>query len=565
MRFSHILRVLRLNVSPYSPFKYGIKVPTNEEVSRVSDGILDDLTILVGQDPYGRGNEVRMLLGDLVSRAPSELVSDLAFMEHPYPEDSVVGEMLSNVSIRPHQLVLTREERQRISRAGADVSGQLMPDPLQCLAEVAGADDATPVFDAGESLFEELEFTSQTPQRDFVQPERVEPEGCEGRDEEGFMPRPAKRRRVGDSPPVVNPRLEPFLLSPDNPHRTIPIPMTATTPTQVQLLNDANFPQPLPASQNSYVPSTANSRPRDPVQPNPPDTVHRSVRSVEGQGIESHFSPATGRRLDFDEFLALRRVRIDEAMVVETTEAVIDNLAAVEAPPVPKPTAMEVPPDLIDGHTIQVPATDSFPVSRHQYLASLDLLQKHALCRCLSDDSAAIDLVEREFLGGADLILDQDTAILFLPLSTLPLECEGLIAGICNISWRFSHILVIFEAFLISQAFGDYEGNRLISLTFTESISKSVKKLKRSLLIADGVGTKTEDCVVSWAFAENIEEAARLARVYGDMAESRDPTGGLLWQERWWLGERESEDSPLSEFEVRPASLPPPSKLPLPH
>jgi hypothetical protein len=515
-------RVPKLTLLP-SPFKYGSNVPTNEEVSRVSDGILGNLTILIGQNP-SHENEVRGLLTDLVSCVPSELTSDLAFAENTHPEDFVVAGILSNDSIGPHQLVLTREERQRIYRTGADLSGQFLQDPLHRPEGLTSA---------------ELE--------------RVEPKGHEDEDEEGFGPAPAKKRRLGDFSSTVDHGLESFLPPPDTPHHAIPLPMTSITSSrQAELLNDSLVSRPLPDPQKPQVPLIATSQPRDLIQPNLSDTAHQSVRSV--TGIEPSLAPTTGRKRDFDQFLALRGVCLDEPPAATTIETVTDNHRAIEVPPVSQPATTEIPPELMDGVTIQVPAANSLPVSRHQYLASLDLLQKHALCKCLSDDPAAIDLVEREFLGGVDLILDQDTAILFLPLSTLPSECEGLIVGICNISWRYSYILVIFEAFLISQAFG--EDNRLASFVFTEPILKSIKKLKRSLLIADGVGTKTEDCVVSFAFAKNIEEAARLARVYGEMAESRDKTGGLLWQERWWLGERESEDSPLFEFEVRPASSP---------
>lgn len=531
--------MLELTLDLPSPFKYGSKVPTNEEVSRVSVSILDDPTIFIGQD-LSYEDEVRKLLSDLVPRAPPELVSDLVFMECTHSEDSVVAEILSNDNTRPNKLVLTREERRMISRTRAGLSGQLASDPLQRLTGLARSGDTSPVFGGGESPFEELEFDSQTPQCATAQPEYVEPKG-----EEWFVPVPAKKRRLGDFPPVVDPRLKPFLQPPDWPRQTIPPHTTvAVPPRQSELLNNRNLPQPSPAPQNLYIPLNATSQPCDLVQPNLSDTVHQSIRST------------TGKRRDFDGFLTLRGVRLDESPAAMATEAVADIPETVEALPVPQPAVTEVHPDLIDINTLQTTAADPFPVSRHQYLASLDLLQKHALCRCLSDESAAIDLIEREFLGGVDLILDQDTAILFLPLSTLPSECEGLIAGISDISWRYSHILVIFEAFLVSQAFSDCEENRLASFVFTEPILKSVKKLRRSLMIADGVGTKTEDCFLSWAFAKNIEEAARLVRIYGDMAESRDTTGGLLWQERWWLGTRESEGSPLFEFEVRPASFP---------
>ena len=547
--------MLNLTLVLPSPFKYGNKIPTNEEVLRVSDGILDDLTILMAQETHHE-NEVRRLLTDPVSRIPSEPVSDLAFAECTHPEDFAVARILSRDSARPHQLVLTREERLKISRAGAELFDPLAPDPLHILEGPTSADDL--IFDAGEPLFEELEWNLQTPQRGFVQLEHVESNGCESEDEEGLVQAPAKKPRLGDFSPAVDRRLEPFPPPSDRSHHAIPLPMTfVPSPRQAEPLDDIIFPQPLPAPENPDAPSIETSWPRDPAQPNPSDIVHQSVCSATGTGL----TPATGRKRDFDGYLALRGVHVDEPPSAMAIEAIADNPQAMEAPPAPHAT--EVPSDLIDGNTIQIPAADSLPVTRHQYLASLDLIQKHALCQCLSNDPAAIDLIEREFLGGVDLVLDQDTAVMFLPLSVLPSECEGLIVGICDISWRYSYILVVFEAFLISQAFG--EENRLVSFVFTEPILKSIRKLKRSLMIADGVGTKTEDCAVSFAFAKNIEEAARLARVYGDIAESRDITGGLVWQERWWLGERESEDSPLFEFEVRPASSPLNSLCPIVH
>jgi len=553
---THSSSVARFTLVPISPFKYGNKVPTNEEVSRVSEDILNDLTIPVDADP--ERDEARRLLSDLVSPTPLESVSGLSFVEYTHPEDFAVAEILYNDSIRPHQLILTRDERNKISGTGANLSGSPAPDSPQFPAGPAGGDtDTAPDFDGGGSHFEELEFNSQIPQTEFAELEYLQPEGYEGESEDEFLPTPAKRRRLGDFSPVVGSPLESHLVPSDSDrmfHTILPPTAEPTSPRQIEMLNNSHFPQFSPALQNTHVLLGATSQPRDPVRPNPPDTTHHFVPPVTGGAVELSHVPATGSRRDFTEFLALRGVRPNAPPAATTTVAAIDNPLPTKAPQTLQLPLTKIPPDLIDGNTVQLPTTNSLPISRHQYLASLDLLQKHALCRCLSDDPAAIDLVEREFLGGVDLILDQDTALLFLPLSALPSECEGIISGISDISWRYSHILVIFEAFLVSQALGDREENRVVSFAFTEPISKSVKKLKRSLMIAEGVGTKTEDCLVSWAFAKNIEEAARLARVYGDMAEGRDKTGGLLWQERWWLGEREAEDSPLFEFKVRLAS-----------
>ena len=540
-----------------SPFKYGNKVPTNEEVSRVSEGILDDLPILIGQDSHER-DEVLRLLNCLVSPQSSETISSLAFVECTHPEDFMVAVILYNDSIRTHRLVLTRDERRRISGTSTELFHPNIPDSLQLTGPAD--DDMVLDVDGGESFFEGLEFNSQILHGDFAELEYLQPGGREDSDEE-FISVPTKRRRLGDFSPVVDPLPESPLELLDRMRHPTPPLVVEPTPTRVEIPNDRHPPQFSPAPQNARVLPNTTSQPRDPVRKSLPDVYFPPPAT--GQTTELGHAPVTQKRREFIEFLALRGVHLDTPPVATTTETIVENPPLAETLPVLQPSPTETPSDLVDKNTVQLPIADSLPISRHQYLASLGLLQKHSLCRCLSDDPAAIDLIEREFLGGVDLILDQDTAILFLPLSTIPSECEGLITGISDISWRYSHILVIFEAFLISQAFSDGEGNRIASFTYTESVSKSVKKLKRSLAIADGVGTKAVDCLINWAFARDIEEAARLARVYGDMAESRDQTGGSLWQERWWLGEREAEDSPLFEFEVCPAS--PFQMLPLPH
>ena len=555
MRFRPVPRICQFTLVFPSPFKYGSKVPTDEEVSRASENILDDLTIFAGQNPHQR-NEVRRLLSDSVFLPPSELISDLAFVEHTHPEDFVVAEILFHNCVHPCQLVLTRGERQRVPGTSAGLFGQLVPVSPRGSTEPGGA-GTQPISDAGESIFEELEFNSQTPQGNFAELEHLGLGGYEGEDEEEFMTTPTKKRRLGDFSPVIDPCFGSLLLSPNKCKVPYPIPSltpVSSSPRRVQHLNDVGLPQPPLVLQNPQILPDTTSQSRDLVHSNLSGTVHQTAASPTDRIIKPSPAPVLGRGRDFDEFLALRGVHLNEPPATRTTETAVDSSRTTEVPSAPQRTVTEVPPDLIDKNTIQVPVVDSLPVSRHQYLASLDLLQKHALCRCLSDAPAAIDLTEREFLGGVDLILDQDTAILFLSLSALPSECEGLITGISDISWRYSHILIVFEAFLVSQAFGNGEESRIASFVFTEPIVKSVKKLRRSLMIAEGVGTKTEDCVVSWAFAKNIEEAARLARVYGDMAENRDATEGLLWQERWWLGERDAEDLALFEFEVRPSA-----------
>ena len=518
----------------------------------MSGDITDDLPISVGQDPR-QGGEVWKLLNELVSPSSSELTSDLAFTEYMHPEDFAIAEILVDNGFRAHQLVLTRNERYRISSVGVNLSGQIATSSIQHSKGLANVDDV-PSSDADQSP---LGFNLQATRRGPTQPEYLEPGG----DEEEFVQSPAKKRRLGDFSPVAGYRSMSPMLSPDilgtTSRSALSLPTAPLSPRRAEHSRSLS-----PQSGHVLLNKTLHSC--DPVPSRYSNTVYNSESFVVDRVTEPFPAPATGRRQELNGFLALRGVHFNEPpAAANTVETVVENTQSPEALRVPRSIVTDVPSDLIDNNTIRIPEADSFPVSRHQYLASLDLLQKHALCRYLSEQPAGIDLIEREFLGGVDLILDQDSAILFLPLSALPSECEGLITGISDISWRYSHILVIFEAFLTSRAFCDGEENLFVTFTFTEPILKSVRKLKRSLMIAEGVGTKAEDCLISWAFAKNVKEAARLARVYGDMGESRDTTGGLLWQERWWLGEREAEDSPLFEFEVRPPNLL--RGLPLPH
>ncbi|KIP11690.1 hypothetical protein PHLGIDRAFT_38616, partial [Phlebiopsis gigantea 11061_1 CR5-6] len=71
-------------------------------------------------------------------------------------------------------------------------------------------------------------------------------------------------------------------------------------------------------------------------------------------------------------------------------------------------------------------------------LASLDLIQKRGLVRTLSAPQCAVHLIEREYLDGADILLDCETAVMFSPLRTLPTQNDTLMAAINKLSWRFS-------------------------------------------------------------------------------------------------------------------------------
>jgi hypothetical protein len=87
------------------------------------------------------------------------------------------------------------------------------------------------------------------------------------------------------------------------------------------------------------------------------------------------------------------------------------------------------------------------PQSIHKYMASLDFIQKLALVRSLESQECLVDLVERQSLDGVDLILDPQSAIIFISLFILSSQCNKYVERVAAQSWNFHRILVVFEAY----------------------------------------------------------------------------------------------------------------------
>jgi hypothetical protein len=77
----------------------------------------------------------------------------------------------------------------------------------------------------------------------------------------------------------------------------------------------------------------------------------------------------------------------------------------------------------------------------------MSVIQKHELVWELQSEACGVVLVEWHSLGSCDIVLNLDHAILFAPLLALPLQVEALSEHISAQSWRYSEILVIFEAY----------------------------------------------------------------------------------------------------------------------
>jgi hypothetical protein len=194
-----------------------------------------------------------------------------------------------------------------------------------------------------------------------------------------------------------------------------------------------------------------------------------------------------------------------------------------------------------------LPPLGTSPCRNHRYLASVELLQDRSLIRALQLPSLRIELLEREWINGADLVFDCDTALVFAPLSQVlhPSSSRSLKGKLCSLSWRYTHIVVVFK--LLGDGVSGLQclQDEERQANLFARVIKSIKKIYRELALAEAYGTKRSQTVVQLYFVRSIEQAATTTRVLGDIAESRSQFGP--WDDRLWLG--------LDEQEVSFASL----------
>ena len=217
------------------------------------------------------------------------------------------------------------------------------------------------------------------------------------------------------------------------------------------------------------------------------------------------------------------------------------------------------PADIYDSSTIRLPENIIMPQSIHKYMASLDIIQKHALVRSFRSPECLIELVERRSLDGVDLIIDLHSAIIFLSLFTLASQCDKYVERVAEQSWKFRQILVVFEAYSQSYARINEGGQYASTLNsglnaYTPPILKAIKKFRRDLNISAACGTKCQETKMFYAFADSVDEAALFARLYGDFVEAQDDTGGVIWGDRNWLdGDFLEVSIPISTNETYPS------------
>ncbi|EDR04436.1 uncharacterized protein LACBIDRAFT_330568 [Laccaria bicolor S238N-H82] len=217
------------------------------------------------------------------------------------------------------------------------------------------------------------------------------------------------------------------------------------------------------------------------------------------------------------------------------------------------PELLEVrsaPSDIYDRNTLRLPDVRQPPITAHRYMMSLELLQKQTLVRALRSPACSIDLVERDILNGVDLILDPFTAIIFVPLLSLPSQCESVVQQVSYQSWHYARLLVVFEAYPESSSVRPSKGIVSDLYAYTPPVLKAIKKFRRDVSIAEACGMKSPSLMVQYAFADQVQETALFARLFGDEAERRDQTQGAIWGRREWLDEEISETRQCDVLEL---------------
>ncbi|CAK5279337.1 unnamed protein product [Mycena citricolor] len=215
-------------------------------------------------------------------------------------------------------------------------------------------------------------------------------------------------------------------------------------------------------------------------------------------------------------------------------------------------TPVNVTPDSVyDRNTLRL-SSDSWepPSTLHHYMVSMELVQKQGLISCMQSQICHIEFVERESLGGVDVILDTQSAVLFTNLLVLPSTGGDLGHLISRQSWRYRHILVVFEAYPAAYSTHSKSAQSTSELfAYTDPVLKALQKLRRWLSIAGSTGQRCPSSSIVFAFADTVEQSAMFTRHFGNLAEARDESGGMLWGDRVWL----DDESPEGESDLASA------------
>ena len=437
-----------------SPFDFGEREPSTEEVSRTEQNIQVDC--LKDLQDTSHSNRHDTSLSALLSGAYSENPAVPEASEAAWAADDLFT--CSTKTMGEDCFVLTASERRRIHG---------VPDPIPedvCSEEDPEGPPAKRLKQPREAGFIDASSWTSQPrsvrfgERHYIHYEPVE-DLEEGLDDSGVFLPDLQETRVeettcDDPPPIfgdLSSAAEGFLGAD---HDGDVIPDIDPVHTALDDYPPASHSGWLSAGLRNRLPSlepciaTLDDSPPDIVtdldkrlaldaethtdlEKRPAPQVHRKCHRETGDTIDEstsqpHISvdppslaPSAGQSLR--RFMNLRSKEVAPEEARESClapESYVQPFTAILP-------AIEVPVDLIDTLTLQPAASSPGMLDVHRYLASLAFIQKRGLVQALRN--SAVELVEREQLDGADMILAADFAVLLTPLRTLPArECIGL-------------------------------------------------------------------------------------------------------------------------------------------
>ena len=549
------LKSLNMELS-WRPVQFGCKIPTDEEVTRVEGSIKES------EVPYFADiDDTKVAMLFRLSAVSSDLINGSIFRGWDRLESDI-----KPAEPAKFEAVLTREERRRLAGISGGIdqsqfnSDPALPYPLDgfdvenCTKEeedglwipfgdetpnnLSRQRDAVVIDDSGISFANSV---SSANRNDSEQDHRLVDEHSSPQDANKENMAPLPDHAVFQEPPATLDSRE------DMDERILGV-----------RIEDAGS--------GTFVPLSFDSvQSRSTYGAQYLDTEHETVSAEHGGSRTFPSDVMTPETMDHDaseftdmlpglvadtnfaggslaKFLALKNISVNQNL---SSMLAVPPVTEVMSEPFSIGTlsgAHAAPESIFDRSTLLLPSPWLLPGTLHRYLASMDLIQKRPIVRSLGLNECAVELVERDTLGGVDLILDPHTAVIVTSILALPSQCEALTVRLGQQSWRFARLLVVFEAFSSSLAYrSESASTRLAPNAYTPPILKAVKKLRRNLGIAEALETKNSRTSIHFAFADSVREAALFIRCFGDCAEENDTTGGTIWGSREWLDVEEQE------------------------
>ncbi|TDL20906.1 hypothetical protein BD410DRAFT_829345 [Rickenella mellea] len=514
------IKSLNLELS-WRPFNFGRKVPTHEQISDVSFSLTDVVSI----DDTDR----RRFEGLLATADSSDLPSDSNYMK----EDLTDVPNLLKAEANDVQIILTRAERRRLAgyvEESHDAEEEFAPEESTNLVE-ASPESQRPskrprTDSAALTLVNDHEKAFEPDLRDLngISQDLVVEDFVSAYEPEDFEPSNDVLYYI----PAPDPTF-------DNGNFLEESTLASASVGGYRVDSAAN------AKTTNFEPFVGKQAPLGLNYRNFQDDVgglmgveHATSKNASKQ---ARHTPTPDNRRFLNSWLEAKGVAPTEGPIAPIPSAIIHDTMLSDCTDISaEPSPIHAPPEVLaDRHTLTLPDAWDYPRNPNCYMASLDLIQKRALVRCLYSELCAVELVERDHLCGVDIIVNPSSAIVFRSLAALPSQCDEFLKQLSSLSWSYSCILIIFEAFPASMMYRSCKPG-LMPSAYTPPVLKVLKRLRRDLGLHEGLGNKCAECLIQFAFAESVEDAAMFARMFG----SRSPLG-LSWDASRWMGSDEQE------------------------